>query len=138
MLKDLLHHLLANTIIDRKPTLNYAELSMLLSRAANIVNDWLIGVKSLTEDKIVPLTVNQLLLGRTSTAPLQDQGDVPEDYTAANTYLQELTQSWWKLWKERAFPTLLPYYWFKEAGCHRNLRPGEICLMQYQNKVKAT
>ena len=101
VLKHSLHHLLANTIIGGKPTLNYAELSTLLSRAANIVNDRPIGVKNLTEDEIVPLTVNQLLLGHTSTAPLLDQDDVREDYTAANTYLQEL-------WKERAFPTLLP------------------------------
>ena len=110
VLKDLLHHLLANMIIGGKPTLNYAELNTLLSRAVNIVNNRPIGVKSLTEEEIVPLTVNQLLLGRTSTAPLQDHADVPEDYAAANTYLQELTQSGWNLWKERTFPTLLSYY----------------------------
>ena len=72
VLKDSLHHLLAKTIIGGKPTLNYAKLSVLLSRAANIVNDWLIGVKSLTEDEIILLMVIQLLLGHTSTATLSD------------------------------------------------------------------
>ena len=61
-----------------------------------------------------------------------------EGYTATNTYLQELTQSWWKLWKERAFPTLLPYYRYKEAGRHKNLQPGDVCLIQYDNKIRAT
>ena len=63
-LKSTLNHLLANTIVSEKPTLHYAELQTLLSRAANIVNDRPIGVRSLTEDELVPLTVNQLLLGR--------------------------------------------------------------------------
>ena len=83
MLKNTLDHLLANTIITEKPTLNYAELQALLSRAANIVNYRPIGVKSLTEDELVPLTVNQLLLGRTATVePMQIEVD-PEGYIPA-------------------------------------------------------
>ena len=52
-----------STLIGKKPTLNYAELGTLLAKAANIVNNRPIGVKNLTKDELVPLTINQLLLG---------------------------------------------------------------------------
>ena len=93
-----MEHLLANTLITEKPTLNYAELQALLSKAATVVNDRPIGIRSLTEDELVPLTVNQLLLGRTSTVePAQIEVD-PEGYIAADQYLRELMTTWWKLW----------------------------------------
>ena len=43
------------TVNGEKPTLNYAKLGALLAEAANIVNDRPIGVKSITEDELVPL-----------------------------------------------------------------------------------
>ena len=135
VLKNTMDHLLANTIISEKPTLSYAELQTLLSRAANIVNDRPIGVKGLTEDELVPLTVNQLLLGRTaSVEPVQCEVE-PEGYVAADQYVRELMSSWWKLWKQRALPYLLPYYKWQEAQRHKNLEPGDICLMLYESKV---
>merc|ERR1712120_68975 len=134
-LKSTLNHLLANTIVSEKPTLHYAELQTVLSRAANIVNDRPIGVRSLTEDELVPLTVNQLLLGRTSTVePAQVEVD-PEGYVAADQYLNELMSTWWKMWKQRALPHLLPYYRWEQARRHRNLRPGDVCMMLYESKV---
>ena len=71
-IKCTISHMLTSTVNGEKPTLNYAELGTLLAKAANIVNDRPIGVKSLTEDELVPLTVNQLLLGRTSSSPPPD------------------------------------------------------------------
>ena len=65
-LKHTLEHLMAGTLVTGKPTLNYAKLCTLLSRAVSVVNDRPIEIKSLTEDELVPLTVNQLLLGRIS------------------------------------------------------------------------
>ena len=101
-LKHTLEHLLANTLMAGKPTLNYAELCTLLARAASVVNDRPIGVKSLTEDELVPLTVNQLLLGRTSSVEPEQAVVETEGYVAADQYLQELMQMWWKMWKQRA------------------------------------
>ena len=54
-------------MIAEKPTLNYAELQAILAEVANITNDRPIGVCHLTEEDLVPLTVNQLLLGCVST-----------------------------------------------------------------------
>ena len=62
--KTTLSHMLNSTLIGTKPTLFYDELCTTLARAASIINDRPIGVRSMTEDEIVPLTVNQLLLGR--------------------------------------------------------------------------
>ena len=53
-MKHTMEHLLANTLINDKPTINYAELCTLLSRAASVVNDRPVGIKSLTEDELVP------------------------------------------------------------------------------------
>ena len=56
-------HMLASTVNGDKPVLNYAELGTLLAKVANVINNRPIGVKGLTEDELVPITVNQLLLG---------------------------------------------------------------------------
>ena len=67
--KKTLQHMLTTAVNGGKPTLSYAELQTLLSKIANVINDRPIGVQGLTEDELVPLTVNQLLLGRTSSSP---------------------------------------------------------------------
>ena len=126
---------MANTLITGRPTLNYAELCKLLAQAASVVNDRPIGIKNLTVDELVPLTVNQLLLGRTSSVkPVQVEVE-PDGYVAADQYLQELMVMWWKLWKQRALPSLLPYYRWEEARRHRNLYLlygyFEVCLLLF-------
>merc|ERR1712082_60134 len=117
--------------------LNYAELCTLLARAASVVNNRPIGVKNLTKDELVPLTVNQLLLGRTSSVEPVQVDVEPEGYIAADLYLQELLVMWWKLWKQRALPSLLPYYRWEESRRHRNLKEGDICLLLYETKIVA-
>ena len=140
ILKRTLDHLLSSSMICGKPTLNYVELSSMLSRVCNIVNDRPVSLKNLNEDVKVPLTVNQLLLGKTMTArPLVDlEGDrVEENYHAVDSYLHELTNTWWNMWKCQALPTLLPYYRGKDSDRHRNLRVGDVCLLLYESKVIA-
>ena len=65
--KNTLGRMMNSTLIGTKPTLSYAELCTTLARAASIISDRPNGVRSLTEDEIVLLTVNQLLLGRSTT-----------------------------------------------------------------------
>merc|ERR1712101_90889 len=97
-----------------------------------------IGVKNITENELVPLTVNQLLLGCTSSSPPPDLEMPGENYHAAKTYLDSLTQMWWNLWMEQGFPTLLPYYKYKDTKHHQNLRVNDICLIKYETKVAST
>ena len=105
-IKKTLNHMLATTLVGGKLTLHCAELQTILARAANIINNWPIGVRSLTEEDIVPITVNQLLLGRTLTSTPGALVGVSEDFLAANSFQEELMRVWWNLWKEQVFPHL--------------------------------
>ena len=79
-----------STLIGTKPTLSYAELCTTLARAAIIINDRPIGVCSM------PLTVNQLLLGRsTNTCHDAYTKTAQENYITANDYQEELLAQWW-------------------------------------------
>ena len=61
ILKATLQHTVAQT------SLNFAELQVVLARAADIANNRPVGVKCLNESDVQALTPNMLLLGRTST-----------------------------------------------------------------------
>ena len=130
--------LVATKKMMKKPTLNYSKLGTLLAKAANIVNNRPIGVKDLSKDELVPPTVYQLLLGCTSSSSPSDHEMPGENYLAANMYLHNLTQIWWKLWMEQGFPTRLPYYKYKDTKHHENLRVDDICLIKYETKVAST
>ena len=121
---------MTTTLVKGKPTLHYAELQTILSTAANIINNRPIGVRSLTKEDIVPITVNQLLLGRTSTSTPGALVGVDEDYLVADSFQEELQRVWWSLWKEQVFPHLLPYLRYKDIERHKNLRVGEVCLLK--------
>ena len=139
-LRRTLDHLISSYMISSKPTLDYVELSVLLYRVCNVVNDRPVHLKNLTEDIKVPLTVNQLLLVKTTTArPLVSStvNKEVENYHALDSYLRELMKTWWDMWKVQALPTLLPYYCGKDADRHKNLVVGDVCLLLYENKVVA-
>ena len=84
-------HMLASTLICNKPTFSYSQLCTILAHAATIMNEQPAGIWSLTEVEIVPLIVNQLLLGRNKTANCGASEKPMEDkYVAANNYHDEL------------------------------------------------
>ena len=137
-MKQTLEHMLATAVNGGKPVLSYAELQTLLAKIANVINDRPIGVKGLTEDEMVPLTINQLLLGRTSSSPPPEDVNLGGNPCASRKYLENLTQAWWKLWMQQGFPTLLPYSRYKDTKRHQNLQVNDICLIKYETKVVAT
>ena len=126
-----------------KNTLNYAELQMLLVSCANTMNDRPIGVRFLSEEDYVPVTVNQLLLGRTSTAAgsfdLATVVSVENNATLSRRmrYLSELETAWWRQFHCQAFASFLPFHSYKESKRHSNLRVGDVCLLKYENKIKS-
>lgn len=129
-----------------KNTLNYAELQMLLASCANTMNDRPVGVRFLSEEDYVPVTVNQLLLGRTSTtAGSFDLAtavavDIVENRATLSRrmkYLSELETAWWRQFHCQAFSSFLPFHGYKESKRHNNLRVGDVCLLKYENKIKA-
>ena len=138
--KQTLRHMLMTTLVSGKPTLSYAELLTVLAQVANIVNDRPIWAKVLTEGDMVPLTVNQLILGRTSTSPPCQDEEMGEEgeFRASSGFIDNLLNTWWSLWKQQGFASLLPYNRLKDEKRHKNLREGDVCLLQYENKVKNT
>ena len=86
----------------------------------------------------MPLTVNQLLLGRTSSSPPPEVVPTGGNLRASRKYLENLTQTWWKLWEQQAFPSLLPYSRFKDTKRHQNLQVDDVCLIRYETKIAST
>ena len=84
---------------------------------------------------VVLLTVNQLLRGYTSTAPLLEPAKVSKDYTAAYIYLQDLSHTWWNLWN-KMFSLL--YILTTVIRRQQNLQEGDICLIYFVNQVQGT
>ena len=39
---------------------------------------------------------------------------------------------------EQGFPTLLPYYKYKDSKRHQNLQVNDVCLIKYETKVALT
>ena len=114
--KTTLGPIMNSTLIGIKPTLSYAELCTTLARVASIINDRPIGVRSQSKDEIVPLTVNQLLLGRYTTTTLATYTEIAqENYMTANNYQEELLSQWWNRWKVIGLPHMIPYQRFKVA-----------------------
>ena len=90
--------------------------------AANMVNNRLVALRSRANDDFVPLTVNcQDLL-----------------YFGASRYQQDLLNLWWKLWKEQGFASLPPYSHLTEAKRLDSFEVGDVCLLNYDNKVCGT
>ena len=87
----------------------------------------------------MPLMVNQLLLGRSTitTYPTTEE-PAAESYMAINTYQGELMKQWWSHWKVQGLLKMFPYQQYIDAKRHNNLVKGDMCLLQYNGKVKAT
>ena len=137
-MKTTLSHMLASTIINTRPTINYASLAVVLTRAASIVNDQPIGLRSLTNYDMVPITPNQLLLGRTGTVDLVPKEEEVVSYGKCSRYQEELLDTWWAMWKVQVFPHLIAYPNYKAAKRHKNLQVGDVCLLKYDGKIRGT
>ena len=124
-----------------KNTLNYAELQTLLVSISNTMNDRPVGIRFLSEEDYMPVTVNQLLIGRTSTVGGSiDAAEVLDDAVSLSRrmkYIAELETVWWRQFHCQVFASLLPFHSFKVSKRHINLRVGDVCLIKYENKIKA-
>lgn len=123
-------------------TLTFAEMQVVLSEAANVINDRPIGVKSLSQHDVMPLTPNQLTLGRTSTVPvpvLQDDVEKPDPVHLSDrqAYMEEVLNTWWQIWFRQVFVHLVPYQSYIDAKRHQNIEQGDVCLLRYDGKVRS-
>ena len=85
-------------------------MEVLLQEAANVVNDRPVGLRGLQDDRLSPLTVNQLLLGRNSNQSCSyDETGELQDFPTLCAYSRDLLRTWWKVWKEQSFSRLFPF-----------------------------
>ena len=139
--------MLAKTLSEEKPTINYHELCTVLAIAAIAINDRPVTLRSRTRDDLVPLTMNQVLSGNTAGAPLEPQAVLDERYfgagrhrqvlthCGASIYQQDLLNLWWKMWMEQGFAGLSPYGHLMEAQRLASFEAGDICFLNYDNRV---
>ena len=136
VMKKTLVHVLANTLIAEKLTVNYTKLQTILAEVANVTNNCPIGIRNLTEEDLLPLTPNHLLIGRVSTQNVSynEHGDLTV-LDGRKEYHKEILHSWWSMWREQVFPKLFKLYDHARAKTQDDLKVGDICLLNYKDKV---
>ena len=125
----------SSTLKAVNPKLDYQEWSLLLHRIASISNERPLGVRGMTEDIILPLTPNQLLIGKTRGQVSCPDSLPEEDFTRQRTYCDVLLQTWWSNWYTQVLDSLIPFQSYRDSKRHVNLKDGDICLIKYDSKV---
>ena len=120
-------------------TLSLNEVNTLFAEVSNLVNERPIGVKPNLNAHPEYLSPNSLYLGRCSekisSGPFQPDGIPTEDPNLMKKrflLVQAITEQFWKNWTMLYFPSLLIQHKWHTA--RRNLKVGDICLLQNQGK----
>ena len=121
--------MLSVTVIGSKAMLNYAELCALLTRVALILNNSPLRICWLTKEDNIPVTPNQLLLGRTSKAQRMEYMEEDYHHDQRFEYVADLLKTWWAQYTVQAFHSLIPYQQYKDAKRHKTLQEGKVCLL---------
>ena len=124
-----------DSTINSQEKLNFAELETLLMSAANVMNDRPLTVRVYDDHTFHPITVNQLLLGRTTT------NIASIDYSPAGRalerleYREEVETAWWSQFSAQVLPTLVPFTRWKDEYPNREV--GDIVFVHYPGLKKA-
>ena len=115
-------------------TMRFSELQTVMLEAAQLVNQRPIGDCPKSPDEQTYLCPNDLLLGRASPRTPQIQFEtVTSSYRRFN-FTQSVITTFWRRWIREAFPNLvIEHKWHVER---RNLRPGDVVLIQDANAVR--
>ena len=119
--------------------LAYHELVTLLARISCSINSRPLGYSNISntdqqEDVIMPLTPNDMLLGRSSpeSPPLEYSED--DKFSERLAYISAVESDWWRRWTTTVLPTMLPARkWKKEK---ENLEVGDVVLLSFPKAVK--
>ena len=118
--------LLVRAIGDTK--LSYNEMNTLLAEISNLMNKRPIGVKGNSVSNLDYLSLNALLLERSSdriaTGPFNKEAnlsDNPKVLKSRFLLVQAITTQFWKIWMANYFSTLVIRQKWHEQG--RNLKP---------------
>ena len=118
--------------------LTYDELVTLLARISSSVNSRPLGLgqksSSDQQEDLLPLTPNDMLLGRCSPIHPPMQYSVEDKFSQRVAFVNAVEQEWWKRWKLNVLPTLFPARkWRKKE---ENLVVGDIVLLLKEGLVK--
>ena len=124
-----------DSTINSQEKLNFSELETMLISAANVMNDRPLTVRVYDEHTFHPITVNQILLGRTTTnissIDYQSAGSALERLE----YREEVETAWWNQFAAQVLPTLVPFTKWKEEYPNREV--GDIVFVHYPGLKKA-
>ena len=117
-------------------TLTFPEMLTLVAKICNSINSRPLGVHygSTGVGEAQPLTVNQLLLGRSSTPTVPVKCLSDETVSQRLQYVEKVHQVWWNIWSTKILPTMLPARkWVSQKD---NVKIRDICLLLYKGRVK--
>ena len=117
--------------------LTFSELQTVFFEVANLLNERPIGRKPGYDPMTgAYLSPNDLLLGRTQINPPQGEWSDSSRLASRFLFLQRIITSFWKKWHRDYFASLLiRQKWHHEK---RNLRIGDIVIVQEENPVRGT
>ena len=117
--------------------LTFSSLQMVFYEVADLLNSRPIGIISRSDPtQPTAITPNHLLLGRSTSEVVIGSFDNDRNPNKRLAFLQSIVEDWWKSWYQRVLPSLVPNYkWLQR---HRNVQPGDVCLIRYKSELKGT
>jgi len=114
--------------------MKFSELQTCMFEAAELVNERPIGAHPDSPEEGVYLCPNDLLLGRASNhvpqGPFKERASSNHQFD----FIQKVVAVFWKRWTREVFPNMVVEpKWHAE---HRNLRKGDVVLVQDLNPVR--
>ena len=118
----------------------FHEMQTAMKRVASILNSRPVSATSCTKGGVEPdyltaITPNMMLLGRANCdVPMKDYEDTDLPLVRLK-YVTEVEAMFWSQFKAQEFHALVPTHkWQRER---RNMRKGDVVLIQYKNKSKS-
>ena len=124
-----------NITINSQEKLNFSELESVLMSAANVMNERPLTVRVFDEYTFHPITVNQILLGRTSSTISSQDYQLAGSPLERLQYREEVETAWWNQFSSQVLPTLVPFTKWKKQFPSREV--GDIVLIHYPGLKKA-
>ena len=133
IMKKALYHALPSGYV-----LTYSEMVTLLARVAFSVNCRPLGLgdtstSSQQDEDLLPLTPNQLLLGRTNAEVPDLEYSECSRFDSRLNYIKAVHSEWWRQWIQDILPTLIPCRRWRTR--RRNLQVGDIVMLVYSGNM---
>ena len=85
------------------------------------------------EEDLLPLTPNQLLLGRSTSQVPDIEFEDSGKYSSRINYIKAVHAEWWRRWIQDVLPSLVPCRKWKDKK--RNMKVGDIVMLVYQGNM---